>query len=128
MRIFVLGIVVGAMGCATVQPFVPSRVQQTAFDEVVRQAEAAGVEDGPHEAAAMLADAKSDWTYAQHLPKYPERARQMATQAQREAEAALRMAHRTLQAAAPMPAAAPPPPAPLPIAAPRGVASGRPDR
>lgn len=94
MRRFVLGMVAAAMGCATVQPFVPSSAQQARFDEVVRQAEA-GINDGPPGAAALLADAKSDWIYAQHLPKYPERARDIAAKAQHDAEAALAMVRRS---------------------------------
>lgn len=93
MRIFVLAAMMAAMGCATVQPFVPSSAQQARFDEVVREAEA-GISDGPPGAAALLADAKSDWMYAQHLPKYPERAREVAAKAQHDAETALMMVRR----------------------------------
>jgi hypothetical protein len=95
MRIFGLGIAVAVMGCATVQPFMPSGAQQARFDEVVREAEAAGINDGPPEAARLLSDAKSDWMYAQHLPKYPERARGVAAKAQRDAETALLMVQRS---------------------------------
>lgn len=92
-RIFVLGMVVAGMGCATVQPFVPSTAQQARFDEVVREVEAR-ISDGPPAAAALLADAKSDWMYAQHLPKYPARARVVAAKAQHDAETALMMVRR----------------------------------
>ncbi len=127
MRIFALGTVVAALGCATtVQPFAPSTAQQARFDEVVRAAEAAGI-DGPGQAASLLGEAKSDWVYAQHLPKYPERARRVAARAMREAEAALLMAHRTQVAVA-----APPvrvvrsrPPAP-PIGSTKVAAAERP--
>ncbi len=105
MRIFVLGIALGiggaTLGCATtVQPFVPSTAQQAQFQQVVRAAEAAGI-DGPGQAASMLAEAKSDWVYAQHLPKYPERARQIAAKAMQDAEAALALARRTQLAVRP---------------------------
>ena len=56
----------------------------------------------------MLAEAKSEFEYAQHLPKYPERARALADKAQHDAEAALRVAH-TFVRPAPAPAALPPP-------------------
>ncbi len=58
----------------------------------MRQAEAAGANDGPYETRSLLANAKSDFEYAQHLPKYPERARELADKAQRDAETALMMA------------------------------------
>jgi hypothetical protein len=92
-RVFGLVVATAAMGCATVQPFVPSSAQQARFDEVVRQAEAR-ISNGPPAAAALLADAKSDWSYAQHLPKYPERARAVADKAQHDAETALMMLER----------------------------------
>jgi hypothetical protein len=92
-RIFVLGMMVAGLGCATVQPFVPSTAQQARFDEVVREVEAR-ISDGPPAAAALLSDAKSDWLYAQHLPKYPERARDVAAKAQHDAETALMMVRR----------------------------------
>jgi hypothetical protein len=98
MRILVVGGLVGLlMGCATTQPFVLSESQRTQFAEAVRQAEAAGANDGSYEAHSLLANAKSDFEYAQHLPKYPERARALAAKAQRDAETALvvaRQAHR----------------------------------
>ena len=94
MRILVLGMLGAALGCATVQPFMPSEAQRARFDEVVRQAEAAGANDTSYQSSSLLADAKSDFEYAQHLPKYPERARELAAKAQREADAALTMARR----------------------------------
>ena len=82
----------GAIGCATAQPFVLSNEQRSHFRQVVREAEAAGALDGPPEAAQHLADAKSDFDYAQHLPRYPERARDLVTKAQAEGELALALA------------------------------------
>jgi hypothetical protein len=100
MRFMGICLVAGAIGCAA-QPFVPSNEQRTLFTEVVRQAEAAGAVDGSPEAARCLADAKSDFNYAQRIPQYPDRARQMAIQAQEEGAEALRLAqqHRREMAA-----------------------------
>ncbi len=102
MRFSFIGIclMVGAVGCAE-QPFMPSNEQRALFNEVVRQAEAAGAVEGSPEAARCLADAKSDFNYAQRIPRYPDRARQMATKAQEEGAEALRLAqqHRREMAA-----------------------------
>jgi hypothetical protein len=100
MRFIGICLVAGAVGCAA-QPFVPSNEQRALFSEVVRQAEAAGAVEGSPEAARCLADAKSDFNYAQRIPKYPERARQMAIKAQEEGAQALRLAqeHRREMAA-----------------------------
>ena len=81
-----------ALGCASVQPFVPSDQQRAQFDRVVQAAETATAADGPAAAAALVADAKSDFEYSQHLPMYPDRARDLAAKAQYEAEKALWMA------------------------------------
>jgi hypothetical protein len=70
----------------------PSNEQRALFNDVIRQAEAAGAVEGPPEAARCLADAKSDFNYAQRIPRYPDRARQMATKAQEEGAEALRLA------------------------------------
>ena len=70
----------------------PSSEQRALFNEVIRQAEAAGALEGPPEAARCLAEAKSDFDYAQRIPRYPDRARQMATKAQEEGAEALRLA------------------------------------
>jgi hypothetical protein len=100
MRLVGICLVVGAVGCAA-QPFVPSNEQRALFNDVVRQAEAAGAVEGSPEAARCLADAKSDFNYAQRIPRYPDRARQLATQAQEEGAQALRLAqqHRREMAA-----------------------------
>jgi hypothetical protein len=103
----------GAVGCATVQPFVPSNAQCARFDATVRAAEAAA-SDGPGHVATMLAEAKSEFEYAQHLPKYPERARALADKAQHDAEAALRLAHPSVPP--PAPPAQPPPAPAIPVA------------
>ncbi|HVZ85409.1 MAG TPA: hypothetical protein VHG72_00445 [Polyangia bacterium] len=92
MRTLGFWLLAGALGCATTQPFVPSDRQRADFDDLVRKAEAAGALDGPPEAAARLADAKSEFTYAQHIPLYPERARGLAAKAQSDAELALALA------------------------------------
>lgn len=72
----------------------PSEAQRARFEETVRQAEAAGANDISYESSSLLANAKSDFEYAQHLPKYPERAREVAAKAQSEADAALTMVRR----------------------------------
>ncbi|MES1208072.1 MAG: hypothetical protein ABUS79_19230 [Pseudomonadota bacterium] len=102
----------GAVGCATVQPFVPSDGQRARFDQTIRAAQASAG-DGPSQVATMLAEAKSEFEYSQHLPKYPERARAMADKAQRDAEAALRLAHTFVR---PAPPTLPPPPPAIPVA------------
>jgi hypothetical protein len=91
MRFIAICLVVGAVGCAE-QPFMPSSEQRALFNQVIRQAEAAGAAEGPPEAARCLAEAKSDFDYAQRIPRYPDRARQMATKAQEEGAEALRLA------------------------------------
>jgi len=96
-------------GCATVEPFVVSDQQRTHFEQVVQAAEVAAAADGPAQAAALVVEAKSDFDYAQHLPKYPERARSLVAKAQYEADTALwmaREAHRQAQLAATAPTAA----------------------
>jgi len=100
MRLIGVCLVAGAVGCAA-QPFVPSNEQRALFNEVVRQAEAAGAVEGSPEAARCLADAKSDFNYAQRMPRYPDRARQLAIKAQEEGAEALRLAqqHRREMAA-----------------------------
>jgi hypothetical protein len=94
MRTFAFCLVVASVGCATVQPFSLSDQQVKSFREVVREAEAAGAADGPPEAAQRLSDAKSEFEYSQHLPLYPDRARELAAKAQADADAALALAHR----------------------------------
>lgn len=109
----------GVAGCATVHPFVPSDAQRARFDATVRAAQS-GAGESPHQVATMLAEAKSEFEYAQHLPKYPERARALADKAQRDAEAALRLAHSFARPTPapvlpPVPALPPAPPA-IPVA------------
>jgi len=79
-------------GCATAKPDVISAQQVAAFRAVVRQAEAAGAAEEPYQAAALLRSAQSDFYFAQHLPADPVRARDIARQAQAEAERALNLA------------------------------------
>jgi hypothetical protein len=100
MRFIGICLIAGAVGCAA-QPFVPSNEQRALFNDVVRQAEAAGAVEGPPEAARCLAEAKSDFDYAQRIPLYPDRARQLAAKAQEEGAEALRLAeqHRREMAA-----------------------------
>jgi hypothetical protein len=100
MRFVVICLIVGAVGCAE-QPFMPSSEQRALFNDVIRQAEAAGAVEGSPEAARCLADAKADFNYAQRIPRYPDRARQLATKAQEEGAEALRLAqqHRREMAA-----------------------------
>jgi hypothetical protein len=100
MRFIGICLIAGAVGCAA-QPFMPSNEQRALFNDVVRQAEAAGALEGPPEAARCLAEAKSDFDYAQRIPLYPDRARQVAAKAQEEGAEALRLAeqHRREMAA-----------------------------
>jgi hypothetical protein len=100
MRFIGICLIAGAVGCAA-QPFMPSNEQRALFNDVVRQAEAAGAVGGSPEAARCLADAKSDFEYAHHIPRYPDRARQVAAKAQEEGAEALRLAqeHRRKMAA-----------------------------
>jgi hypothetical protein len=93
MRWVGLGLL-GVLGCATAEPFVVSDQQKAHFEQVAQSAETAAAADGPAEATAMVTDAKSDFEYAQHLPKYPDRARDLAAKAQHEADTALWMAQR----------------------------------
>jgi hypothetical protein len=98
MKNFAFCVLVACGGCATTQPFVLSNEQVKSFRDVVRDAEAAGAADGPPEAVQRLSDAKSEFEYSQHLPLYPDRARQLAAKAQTDAEAALALAHSVAQA------------------------------
>lgn len=100
MKLFVLCALMSSVGCATAQPLVISPQQRTRFHDLVRDAEAAGAAQGPPAASARLADAKSEFEYAQHLPMYPDRARLLVAQAQADAEAALELARREAQARA----------------------------
>jgi hypothetical protein len=94
MRTIAFCLLVASAGCATAQPFVLSAQQVKSFREIVREAEAAGAADGPPEAVQRLSDAKSEFEYSQHLPRYPDRAREIAAKAQDDAEAALAIAQR----------------------------------
>jgi hypothetical protein len=76
-------------GCATAQPLVISDGQYRRFVGTVHDAEAAGLADGPPEAIRMMNEAKSDFEYAQRLPLYPQRARELLDKAQQGADAAL---------------------------------------
>jgi len=98
MKLFVFCALMSSVGCATAPPLVISPQQRTRFQNLVRDAEAAGAAQGPPAAAARLADAKSEFEYAQHLPMYPDRARLLVAQAQADAEAALELARRDAQA------------------------------
>jgi hypothetical protein len=133
MRTAGLCLLAGAVGCATVQPFALSQGQRADFDEVVRKAEAAGALEGPPEATARLADAKSEFEYAQHIPLYPDRARSLVVKARTDGELALalalqRRADQTLfaRAAAQVEAATAPAGAPAGPAATPAVAAARP--
>jgi hypothetical protein len=100
MKLFVLCALMSVVGCATAQPLVISPQQRSRFQDLVRDAEAAGAAEGPPAASARLANAKSEFEYAQHLPMYPDRARLLVAQAQADAEAALELARREEQARA----------------------------
>jgi hypothetical protein len=101
MKLLSVCLMAASLGCATAQPLLISAPQRERFEDVVRNAEAAGAADVP-EAAARLADARSELEYAQHLPLYPDRARLLVAKAQADAEQALRSArdHALVKAAA----------------------------
>jgi hypothetical protein len=80
---------VALVGCATSQPYVVTAAERSHFENAVRDAEAAGVADGPPEARRIFADAKSNFEYAQHLPLCPERARALATKAEKDLQTVL---------------------------------------
>jgi hypothetical protein len=104
MRLLGLVVVAALGGCATAEPFVVSDQQRDRFERVVQAADAAAAADGPSQAAALVAEARSDFEYAQHLPRYPERARYLVAKAQHEADTALWMAldaHRKAELAGP---------------------------
>ncbi len=82
------------LGCAgTVAPPI-SAAQTRSFQTTVAQAKRAGGDEPFSEAEAQLRAAESDFYYAEHLPRDPERAQRMAAEAQQEAEAALRLAQK----------------------------------
>jgi hypothetical protein len=91
MKLVPLCFLAASLGCATAQPLLISAQQRELFGEVVRDAEAAGAAEEP-EAAARLAEARSELEYAQHIPMYPDRARLLVAKAQADAEQALRLA------------------------------------
>ena len=92
MKILAFCLAAAALGCATAQPLLISDHQRKSFEDVVRDAEAAGATEGPPQATARLADARSEFEYAQHLPLYPDRARLLVAKAQADAELALQLA------------------------------------
>jgi hypothetical protein len=93
MKNLMLGLVVaGPLGCATTTPPVVSEQQRQTFAEIVRSAEAAGATEGPPRAVSLLADAKSEFEYAQHLPLYPDKARSLVAKAQDDAAQARQLA------------------------------------
>jgi hypothetical protein len=86
-----------SISCATAPPPVISVQQARAFDDVVHQAEAAGVTEDSSKAGALLRDAKSDFYYAEHLPSDPDRARDIAYRALAKAQTALGLARSSPQ-------------------------------
>ena len=95
MKPFAATALAALVGCATSQPYVVTDAQRSHFENDVRDVEAAGVADGPPEARQMFADAKSNFEYAQHLPLYPDRARSLATKAEKDLQKVLALLHRT---------------------------------
>jgi hypothetical protein len=91
-KIGALCLLTTTLGCAAAAPFEISDQQRKHFEDVVRDAEATGAAEAPSLAAERLADAKSEFEYAQHLPLYPDRARALADKAQADAETALQLA------------------------------------
>jgi hypothetical protein len=88
-------VLVTLAGCATAQPVI-SPEQQRSFEDVVRQAEAAGAASEPQAAVEHLRDAKSEFAYARRVPRDPAHARRLLVQAQRDAELALALARHHL--------------------------------
>jgi hypothetical protein len=91
-------VLAAAAGCATAQPLVLSDAQVRRFADTVREAEAAGIADGPPEALRMLEEAKSGFEYGQRLPRYPERAKEILAKAQQDADAALALVREAAKA------------------------------
>ncbi|HVZ73147.1 MAG TPA: hypothetical protein VHJ20_12290 [Polyangia bacterium] len=92
-KLWVVAVGLVGMGCATAgPPSVVTAQDRRRFDDVVAAAEASGVGDSSTDAARKLADAKSDFEYAQHIPLYPERAKALVAQAISEGEASLELA------------------------------------
>jgi hypothetical protein len=86
------------VGCATAQPLVVSDEQYQRFAGTVREAQAAGIAEGPAEAVRLLDEAKSQFEYAQRLPLYPDRARALLEEAQRDADAAVALVREAARA------------------------------
>ncbi|MDB4979798.1 MAG: hypothetical protein JWM82_550 [Myxococcales bacterium] len=84
----------GSLGCATAEVSPISVAQAKSFQSVVAQAKRVGGDEPFSPAQAMLRAAESDFYYAEHLPRDPERARQLAAAAQAEADTALRLAEK----------------------------------
>jgi Domain of unknown function (DUF4398) len=79
------------LGCATVPPPVSPETTKV-FQDVIREAEAAGAAAEPPDAVVYLREAKSAFAYAQHLPGDPDHARRVLMRAQADAELALALA------------------------------------
>jgi hypothetical protein len=94
MKLLALSLFMAGIGCASAQPLVVSDQQRKLFSDMVRDAEAAGAAEGSPQARVHLADAKSEFEYAQHLPQYPDRARSMVIKAEEDAALALKLAQR----------------------------------
>jgi hypothetical protein len=97
MKIVALCVLASCLGCAASAPLLISDQQRRQFEDVVREAEAAGAAEGPPLAASRLAEAKSEFEYSQHLPMYPDRARLLVAKAQEDADAALEMSRAQAQ-------------------------------
>jgi hypothetical protein len=95
MKPLSLALLVTLAGCATAQPVI-SPEQQRSFEDMVRQAEAAGAASEPQAAVEHLRDAKSEFAYARRVPRDPAHARRLLAQAQRDAELALALARHHL--------------------------------
>jgi hypothetical protein len=91
-------VLAATLGCATAQPLVVSDAQARRFADTIRDAEAAGVANGPPDALRMLEDAKSGFEYGQRLPLYPERAREILAKAQQDADGALALVREAAKA------------------------------
>jgi non-ribosomal peptide synthetase component F len=95
--VIVLGLA-SLAGCATAQPLVVSDEQYRRFTGAIREAEQSGIADGPAEAVRLLDEAKSGFEYAQRLPLYPDRARELLEKAQRDADAAVALVREAAKA------------------------------
>ena len=87
-KILALSLFAFCGACATTQP-VGSLDAHTLAVQTIRDADAAGAAKAGGKPAELLADAKSEATYAQHLPGDPAHAHRLDLRAEADAELAI---------------------------------------